>query len=73
MIYKADVLEAMRENLFDAPLETPEVVEYMAGLINAFFQGAEQQDVMTAKLGMLMLRRASDAFFAAVQKAEVRN
>ena len=72
MIYKSDVLEAMKANPFEAPMEQPIVVEYMTGLINAFFQGAEQQDAATAMTGAVMLRRTADAFLAAVQLAENR-
>jgi hypothetical protein len=73
MIYKSDVLNAMQSNPFDGVAEQLDAVEHMTGLINAFFQGAEQQDVATAMLGALMLRRVSDAFLAAIQAADVRN
>jgi len=73
MIYKSDVVAAMTESRFDDPMESPHVVEHMHGLITAFFQGAEQQDVATAMLGALMLRRVSDAFLAAVHAADARN
>ena len=73
MIYKSDVLEAMKADRFDGVAEQPAMVEYMRGLIDIFFQGAEQQDVLTAMTGAAVLRRVADAFLVAIRKADARN